>query len=103
MSVISFTKVSLPNGWLGNMSRYPVMYDGHVYHTAEHLFQALRFPPGQYRARIRDIKSPMAAKMYAKTVSAYMCITPRSDEDVQNMRVVLRHKLRQTLRDEVTG
>lgn len=38
-----------PDGWLGNMSRYPIDYQGShsekgLYRTSEHLFQALRFP-----------------------------------------------------------
>ena len=38
-----------PYGWLGNMSRYPMDYQGShsekgIYRTSEHLFQALRFP-----------------------------------------------------------
>ena len=40
---ISFTKVSLPFGWLGNMSPFPILYEGKEWKTTEALFQALRF------------------------------------------------------------
>lgn len=94
MQVIAFTKVKLPYGWLGNMSPHPISYDGHVYKTAEHLFQALRFPP-QMRSEMRDRSSPMGAKMRAKALRGFMGVAPRSGQDLDNMRMVLRLKTRQ--------
>ena len=65
--VISFTKVALPYGWIGNMSQYPVQYGGVWWKTNEHLFQALRFPEGlPVREEIYRQASPMAAKILAK-------------------------------------
>lgn len=43
MNVITFTKVALPYGWLGNMSPHPIVVAGKTWKTAESLFQALRF------------------------------------------------------------
>ena len=43
MTVIAFTSVNLPFGWLGNMSPYPLQHEGHPFLTAEALFQSLRF------------------------------------------------------------
>ena len=60
MSVVTFTKVKLPNGWLGNMAPYPLEYEGVTYRTSEALFQALRFALGPIREVI------MGAKMVAK-------------------------------------
>jgi predicted ATP-grasp superfamily ATP-dependent carboligase len=40
---ITFTKTSLPFGWLGNMAPYPIEYLEKTWRTAEALFQALRF------------------------------------------------------------
>lgn len=37
--VIAFTKVKSPYGWLGNMSPYPVHYQGRTYRTTEALFR----------------------------------------------------------------
>lgn len=43
MNVIAFTKVSLPFGWMSNMSPHPIVHHSCEWPTAEHLFQALRF------------------------------------------------------------
>jgi len=96
MSVISFTKVSGPYGygWLSNMSRHPIMISSMCYPTAEHLFQALRFPVGSpIRDEICTQRSPMSAKMVAKKYVSQMIVTPRSEVDVFNMRFVLLCKI----------
>lgn len=94
MQVIAFTKVKLPYGWLGNMSPHPINYGSYVYKTAEHLFQALRFPV-EMRSEMRGRSSPMGAKMRAKALRGFMVVEPRSEQDLNNMRMVLRMKLRQ--------
>lgn len=93
MQVIAFTKVRLPFGWLGNMAPYSVTHDDRLYRTTEALFQALRFDSEEIRDEIRAEKSPMSAKMRAKGYRDRMVVEPRSDEDVANMRAVLRLKL----------
>ena len=92
---ITFTKVKLPYGWLGNMSAFPVRYDSETFLTAEHLFQCLRLPKDHDGwSVIKNQKSPMAAKMVAKTFSEFFIIEPRSLKDVENMLVVLQFKLK---------
>ncbi len=94
MSVISFTKVSAPYGWLGNMSPYPLVHDGKEWRTAEALFQALRLaPPNPVRELIREEKSPMGAKMVAKKHADQRVVTPLSADDLSIMRLVLRLKV----------
>jgi len=67
MDTISFTKVDLPYGWLGNMSPHIVKYDGQWYKTTESLFQCMRFKDyPEVQEEIRNQKSPMSAKMVAK-------------------------------------
>ena len=68
MKYISFTKVALPYGWLGNMSPHPVTYNEEVWRTTEALFQALRFNDPSIQKEIRDEKSPMGAKLKAKGI-----------------------------------
>lgn len=97
MSTISFTKVKLPYGWLSNMSPHPLEYKGVTYRTAEALFQALRFDDESLRELIRAEKSPMAAKFKAKSFIEKAVIEPRSDEDLDNMRFVIRLKMAQHL------
>ena len=94
MTVIAFTKVKLPYGWLGNMSPYPVTYEGKEYRTTEALFQALRFPEyPEISEEIRAQTSPMAAKMTAKKYPE--CINAGETIDNQRMLMCLKLKLDQ--------
>lgn len=90
---ISFTKVALPYGWLGNMAPYPITWRGQSYRTTEALFQAMRFTDPTIREMIRAEKSPMGAKMKAKGNSDKMVVVPCGDEDCQNMLTCLELKL----------
>jgi predicted NAD-dependent protein-ADP-ribosyltransferase YbiA (DUF1768 family) len=105
MEEISFTKVKLPYGWLGNMAPYPIVILGERWRTSEALFQAMRFyddkgdETGVSRAKVRLAiqlsASPMKAKMLAKQNIGLMTVNPRSPEDVKNMQKVLYLKLSQ--------
>lgn len=93
---IVIRKVKEPYGWLGNMSSHPISFQGVIWPTAEHLFQALRFEYGHpVREEIRQQKSPMSAKMVAKKYPFLMVTRPRSHEDVCAMELVLLLKLEQ--------
>lgn len=93
--VISFTKVSLPYGWMGNMSPFPITYEGKEWRTSEALFQALRFEDEEIQEAIRAEKSPMGAKFKAKANRDSMIIVPQSKEDVDNMKLCIRLKIDQ--------
>ncbi len=95
MTIIAFTKVALPYGWLGNMSPYPVEYQGLTWRTTEALFQAMRFDDGDITEEIREQRSPMAAKLKSKKHKDKMVIRPGSDHDRDNMRTCLRLKVAQ--------
>lgn len=95
MDEISFTKVSLPYGWLGNMAPYPLLARNKIWRTPEALFQACRFTDPGVVERIRQQTSPMAAKMMAKKNIGLMTTNPRSPEDVDNMRDILKLKMAQ--------
>jgi len=96
MDEIAFTSVRLPFGWLGNMSPFPLEYDGLLWRTSEALFQARRFGNElSIRELIRAEKSPMAAKMVAKKYHHLMQLKPCSPEDVSMMSEVLNLKLTQ--------
>lgn len=103
MKYISFTKVALPFGWLGNMSPFPIEYGGKTWRTTEALFQALRFEDDEIQEAIRAEKSPMGAKMKAKKHKAMMTIIPMGDADIENMRFCVRLKCKQhpSLQDEL--
>lgn len=92
--VITFTKVKLPYGWLGNMSPHPVTHNNILFPTTEHLFQALRFDPTHpIISEINKHNSPMRAKMMIKSVKDDMIVVPRSNEDIENMLKVLLLKI----------
>lgn len=99
--VISFTKVRLPYGWMGNMSAHSVRIDGVLWRTAEHAFQAGRFPLGhKLRKGLQEIKSPMEAKMVVKPFLGEAMIELRSEEDLDLMRRITWCKMRQNDLDE---
>lgn len=89
--MILFKRVRDPFGWFSNMSPFPVG----DYPTAEAFFQAARFDDPAIREAIRACKSPMAAKMTAKAHADKMVIRPRSTEDLELMRHVVRMKVEQ--------
>jgi ribA/ribD-fused uncharacterized protein len=93
--VISFRKVSEPYGWLGNMSAYTVRYEGKSYRTAEALFQALRFNDEEIRKEIWLQSSPMIAKHNAKKHASKLVTQPKSNNDIDNMRLVVELKCEQ--------
>ena len=91
-------KISEEFGALGNMSRHPIEH-GVLWPRSEHLFQAMRLKCPKLREEIRAISNPMGAKMRAKRLMREnpeeLLVTPLSEEDVENMRVVLRLKVAQ--------
>lgn len=93
--VVSFTKVSLPNGWLSNMSAHAITYQGYEYATAEALFQCLRFDDPKIQTTIWEQSSPMAAKMVSKKHRDKMIIPRMGQQDVENMGMVLMLKIEQ--------
>ena len=95
MGTIAFTKVALAYGWLGNMSPHRIEAGGYTWRTGEALFQAMRFDDVLIQQEIREQEAPMMAKWLARRHAASMVVPPRSEEDVDNMLIVLRLKLKQ--------
>ena len=95
MKIITFTKVALQYGWLGNMSPYPIIYENKLWRTTEALFQALRFDDDNIRELIREQKSPMAAKMIAKKYRDQITIDPLGPIDYANMVTCINLKIEQ--------
>jgi ribA/ribD-fused uncharacterized protein len=96
---ITFSKVTFPNGWLGNMAPFPIRYDGKYYKTTEALFQALRYIDSglpDIAEQIRREKSPIAAKVIAKKSVNKELLNPQvldPTNDLIRMEKVLRLKL----------
>lgn len=95
MNDIVIGKVKDEGGCWGNMAPYPVIFNGKRWLTSEALFQAMRFADDEIREAIRNEKSPMGAKMKAKKNKEKMVVTPMSEADLDNMRLVLRLKVEQ--------
>lgn len=90
-----FRKVEEPNGWMGNMAPYPITYNGQVWLTSEALFQAMRYNNPHVQEEIRQEKSPMSAKMKAKSHRAHHIIVPMSPQDIANMEACVLLKFQQ--------
>lgn len=84
-----------PFGWMGNMSPYPMKFGAKDYRTSEALFQCLRTDDEDVRIAIRAEKSPMAAKLVAKTNADKRTIECLTDADLDLMRLTLREKVKQ--------
>ena len=98
MNEIAFTKVDLPFGWLGNMSNFPIRYEGLLYKNSEALFKCLRFEGfPEIQKKIFIQKSPMAAKMIAKKYKSILSDNGYhffGAQDVKLMEKVLFEKIR---------
>ncbi len=93
---IIIKKVKQPWGWLGNMAQFSVEFEGERWPSSEALFQALRFASGDpVRDAIRSAASPFEAKQTALANLSSMVVRPRSDIDLEHMRLVLRLKVEQ--------
>lgn len=101
MKTINFTKARLPFGWMGNMSAFPVTFNGIIFPTSEHLFMWGRIKDefAHIKARIPFISNPMEAKRFVKAqIKENPLILKHqmlSDSDVQWMKEVVRLKLQQ--------
>jgi predicted NAD-dependent protein-ADP-ribosyltransferase YbiA (DUF1768 family) len=97
MAVISFTGVDQPYGWLGNMAPFRIDYKGQRWLTSEALFQSMRYGDLNIKELIRIEKSPMSAKMVAKSkkYNKLIVVKPCSPEDLENMRLCIRLKFEQ--------
>ena len=101
---ISFTKVKLPFGWLGNMSPYPITHMGKIWKSTEALFQALRFNDEVIQEAIRNEPNPMVCKMKIKAIIKQLTkdgelhkrsVWPQSIKDLENMELCVRLKIEQ--------
>jgi ribA/ribD-fused uncharacterized protein len=93
--IISFTKVALPYGWLGNMFASPIEFNGLTWRTAEALFQSMRFNDPALIDFCLQAASPFRLKLALKNYQDQMVIAPKSQQDLENMRNVLRLKFSQ--------
>jgi predicted NAD-dependent protein-ADP-ribosyltransferase YbiA (DUF1768 family) len=95
MEYISFTKTKLPYGWLGNMYTCLIEYNGKTYKSTEALFQSLRFDDENIIEEIRCAHNGFSAKLVAKKYRDKYVIEPLCEQDIDNMRLCLKLKIKQ--------
>ena len=94
MPNIKFYKPTEQYGEFSNFSDHPITIDNKTWPTTEHYFQALKFPNTQHEEDIRQLKTPMEAKIAGQDKSKLL----RSDwETVKNdiMRKAVYEKFSQ--------
>jgi len=98
-SILYFTGVKEPYGWLGNMYPNPITYKGKTFRTPEALFQWMRFDDfPEVQEEIIAQRGPMGAKMKARVNRHRLNRTGNWDEHEQDkdwMRTCLRLKVEQ--------
>lgn len=98
---VTFTKVSLPNGWMSNMADFAVEFQGIIFPRSEHLFMWGRIKDEfiNIKSRIPTINNPITAKQYFKTEVAKNSNIQKhqqqSEEDFCWMKEVVKLKLEQ--------
>lgn len=66
MKIIKFYKPNEPYGELSNFSDHSVEIDGKTWPSVEHYFQAQKFKGSEHEEKIRQLNSPMDAKICGK-------------------------------------
>ncbi len=61
MNTIRFYRVEEPYGEFSNFAAFPIVLKGRTWPTAEHYFQAQKFPGTEHEESIRLLNSPMIA------------------------------------------
>lgn len=63
MRIITFYKPGDAYGEFSNFSRHPIEMDGKTWPSVEHYFQAQKFKGSEHEEEIRQLPSPMEAKI----------------------------------------
>ena len=102
--VIGIRKVKESYGWMGNMGKCKLIENRKVYKSSEGLFICKRFDDEEIREYLRlEDNGGMRVKMLSKKFRDKMVVERCSEEDVKNMRDVIRLKLDsyEWMRDEL--
>lgn len=91
---IGIRKVNENYGWMGNMGRRRLVVDGKEYKSSEGLFICKRFDDEEIKEYLRlEDNGGMRVKMLSKKFKDKMVVERCSQEDVNNMREVVRLKV----------
>lgn len=91
--VIRIGKVSENFGWLGNMGKRELVYEGKKWVSSEGLFISMRFDDEEIIEMLRkEDNGGMRVKMLSKKYYDRMVVERCSNEDVSNMKKVVKLK-----------
>ena len=91
--VIKIGKVNENFGWLGNMGKRELIYNGKKWVSSEGLFISMRFEDEEIIEMLRkEDNGGMRVKMLSKKYYDKMVVERCSDKDVENMRKVIKLK-----------
>lgn len=94
MNVIKIGKSKEEWGWLGNMGKCNLVYDGKRWKSSEGVFIGMRFDDEEIIEKLRkEDNGGMRVKMLSKNYLGEMVVKKCSKKDVLNMKKVLRLKV----------
>jgi predicted kinase/predicted NAD-dependent protein-ADP-ribosyltransferase YbiA (DUF1768 family)/diadenosine tetraphosphatase ApaH/serine/threonine PP2A family protein phosphatase len=91
--VIKIVGVRCAGGWMNNFSKHRILFNDRVWYSAEALFQALRFEDTSIQDALARCESPYDAKSISEGFADQRTVSAMSDQDVENMRLVIKLKL----------
>lgn len=81
-------------GWMGNIGKCALEYEGKKWKSSEGLFISMRFDDEKIIEELRELDNGgMMVKMVSKKFKDQMIIVPGEKEDIENMRKVVRLKI----------
>lgn len=106
MNVVKIGKSKEEWGWMGNMGKCELVYKEKRWKSSEGVFISMRFKDEELIEMLRmEDDGGMRVKMISKKYKDRMVIERCSEEDVKNMRKVLRLKIESYdwMREELMG
>ena len=61
---VFFYNAGKPNGYMSNFARIPLLYDGVMWPTSEHLYQAYKFQSQEMRDKVRQVNTKSSSSFY---------------------------------------
>lgn len=99
MKKIKFYKPTEEYGEFSNFSDHPIIIDGKIWPTSEHYFQAKKFAGTSYEEEIRNLKTPMEAKIAGQDRSKPLRIDWETvKDDIMKTAVLVKFSQHQELR-----
>ncbi|MBT4792455.1 MAG: hypothetical protein HON90_12865, partial [Halobacteriovoraceae bacterium] len=93
IKIIKIGKVKENFGWMGNMGKRKIIYNGKRWESSEGLFISMRFDDEDIIEELRkEDNGGMRVKMISKKYYDRMVVERCSKKDVENMREVVRLK-----------